>query len=149
MEKENYIAQYNKRNYLSFLLRIPKKEIDVIKQMNSVPSKNNYLLELIREDIRPSILSIGEIKTVLKEVLEKYDIHKIYLFGSYARGEAKRKSDVDILCERGKVNTILEKEKLIEEIETRLGKDADVLFLDSAMPSSFREEIERDLIQLC
>ncbi len=146
---KNYISQYNKRNYVSFLLRVPKKEMDIIQKMNSLPSKNHYLLELLDKDVHSAVLKLKDIKKILKEYLAKYDIHEIYLFGSYARGEAKERSDVDILCERGEVRTLIQKEKLVEEIESRLGKPVDLLFLDAKMPIAFKEEIEKDLIRLC
>ena len=34
-----------------------------------------------------------------KEIMERYKLQKIGIFGSYARGEASEKSDVDILVE--------------------------------------------------
>jgi len=47
--------------------------------------------------------SLDEIKKILKkhekELKEKYGIKKIGIFGSYLRGEAKEKSDLDILVE--------------------------------------------------
>ncbi len=146
---KHYISQYNKRNYVSFLLRVPKKEMDIFQKMNSVPSKNHYLLELLDKDVHPAILKLKDIKKILKVCLAKYDIHEIYLFGSYARGEAKERSDVDILCERGEVRTLIQKEKLVEEIESCLGKPVDLFFLDAKMPIAFKEEIEKDLIRLC
>ena len=47
------------------------------------------------------MLSIEEIKSYITPVVEKYPIEKVILFGSYARGDAKETSDVDLVVESG------------------------------------------------
>jgi len=47
------------------------------------------------------MLSIEEIKSYIIPVVEKYPIEKVILFGSYARGDAKETSDVDLVVESG------------------------------------------------
>ncbi len=147
--KESYIASYNKKSYLPVLLRIPKKEKDLIKKLESAPSKNGYILGLIKDDVRPSVLKLSTIKSALKEVLGKHRISRIYLFGSYARGEATSESDVDILCDKGDISTLIEQGNLEEELEERLGKKVDLVFTTSYMDDYFKEQIEKDLIELC
>lgn len=147
MDKEEYIAQYNKKSYYSLLLRIPKKEQDIIDKIETVPSKNGYVLNLIREDT--SVLKLCEIKRILKEVLGKYNIKRIFLFGSYARGEANKDSDVDILCDKGDISTLIQQGLVEEELEEKLGKKVDLIFTTSTMPDHFKTEIEKDLIELC
>ncbi len=50
-----------------------------------------------------SIKTLTEIKEILKrheaELKKRYGIKKIGIFGSYLRGEAREKSDLDILVE--------------------------------------------------
>jgi uncharacterized protein len=50
-----------------------------------------------------SVKSIEEAKAVLKEhkaeVVRKYRMREISVFGSFVRGKQKRRSDVDILVE--------------------------------------------------
>ncbi|MHC1623203.1 MAG: nucleotidyltransferase family protein [Candidatus Methanospirareceae archaeon] len=50
-----------------------------------------------------SIKTLTEIKDILKEheteLKKRYGIKKIGIFGSYLRGEAREKSDLDILVE--------------------------------------------------
>ena len=43
------------------------------------------------------IYTIDEIREKVKPIAEKYGIEKVWLFGSYARGEATEESDVDLL----------------------------------------------------
>jgi len=47
------------------------------------------------------MLSIEEIKSYIIPVIEKYPVEKVILFGSYARGDAKETSDVDLIVESG------------------------------------------------
>jgi len=47
------------------------------------------------------MLSIEEIKSYITPVVEKYPIEKVILYGSYARGDASDKSDVDLVVESG------------------------------------------------
>lgn len=147
MNKEQYISEYNKRSYYSLLVRIPRKEHDVIEKIEAANSKNGYVLSLLRDDA--SVLRISEIKRVLKEVLGKHGVERIYLFGSYARGEANKDSDVDILCDKGDIATLLQQGMVEEELEKRLGKEVDLIFTTSSMSDDFRKAMEKDLIQLC
>ncbi len=45
------------------------------------------------------VYTIDQIKEKIVPIAKQYDLSKIYLFGSYARGEADEKSDVDISLE--------------------------------------------------
>ena len=47
--------------------------------------------------------TIEEIREKVIPIAKKYDVKKISLFGSYARGEAGENSDVDFLYRKGKV----------------------------------------------
>ena len=49
-----------------------------------------------------NIYTVDEICQIIKELSNKYDIRNAYLFGSYARGEATEKSDIDIVIQGGK-----------------------------------------------
>lgn len=45
------------------------------------------------------MLTIQQIQKVVSEYFEDKPVTKVYLFGSYARGEAKEGSDVDLLVD--------------------------------------------------
>ena len=47
------------------------------------------------------MLSIEEIKSYVIPVVTKYPVDKVILFGSYARGDASDKSDIDLVVESG------------------------------------------------
>jgi predicted nucleotidyltransferase len=52
------------------------------------------------------IYTIEEIKERIRPVAEKYNLPAVYLFGSYARGEADEKSDIDIMIDRSGTDVI-------------------------------------------
>ena len=47
------------------------------------------------------VYTIEEIKNKITPIAEKYRLPAVYVFGSYARGEATSDSDVDVLIQRG------------------------------------------------
>ena len=44
-----------------------------------------------------SVLTLEQIKRIVMPIAEKYRVEAVYLFGSYARGEADGDSDLDFL----------------------------------------------------
>lgn len=147
--QKEYIGKYNKSNYKMFPFRIRCDDTKVIEKLRKVPSMNRYIHSLIENDINPRVLTIKKIKEIILPILSKYDIHEVYLFGSYARGEAKNTSDVDIYCEAGKVNTLVDQDFLEEELERSLGKDVDIVFIGTKMNGFFKKQLEEDKIKLC
>ena len=45
------------------------------------------------------IYSVQEIADRIRPVAKRYNLKAVYLFGSYARGEADAKSDIDLLVD--------------------------------------------------
>ena len=95
-----YISNFNKNNYKMYQFRVKKSDINIINHLDNIENRNSYIVSLINTDINNSICSIKEIKSIIKLVLNKYGITEIYLFGSYARGETKDSSDIDIYCDK-------------------------------------------------
>jgi len=68
---------------------------------------------------------INQIKNHIVEVLKKHGIKKAGIFGSYARGEEKKNSDIDILINfNGSLLTLVGIEM---ELEKALKKKVDLL----------------------
>lgn len=44
-----------------------------------------------------AIYTLDKIKDIVKPIANKYNVQAIYLFGSYARGDADENSDLDFL----------------------------------------------------
>jgi len=72
------------------------------------------------------IFTLEDIAKVVKPLTEKYHVKAIYLFGSYARGEADENSDLDFLVyidEGFKLTNVL---ALGEELREVLQKKVDI-----------------------
>ena len=48
-----------------------------------------------------SVYKIEEITNIIRPIAEEYKIDRVCLFGSYARGEATDKSDIDLIVGKG------------------------------------------------
>ena len=147
--QQKYIDDFNKETYKMFPFRVRKDNIEVINKLNNVPNKNKYIVSLIENNINPSVLTIKQIKTRILPIMAKHNIHEVFLFGSYARGEANNKSDVDIYCESGDIRTLIDQGFFEDELEEVLGKEVDIVFIGSQMDDYFKQQLEGDLIKLC
>ena len=147
--QQQYIDKYNKSTYKMIPFRVRKDDNKVINKLNSVKSMNNYIYSLISNDINKDILSIKQIKERILPILNKHNIYEVYLFGSYARGEANNKSDVDIYCNPGDIKTLIDQGYLEDELKESLKKDVDIIFIGSAMDDFFKEQLENDKIRIC
>ena len=95
-----------------------------------------------------TIFTLEEIKERIKSVKEKYNIESIYIFGSYARGEATETSDIDLYCSPGNVKGLIERVGMIQNFETVLDKKVDLVIIGSQMNDAFKTEIEKDMIKI-
>ena len=60
-------------------------------------------------------------------VLRRYHIRRASLFGSFARGEQRKKSDVDLLVDVPKRMGLFEFIGLKQDLEQRLGRPVDLV----------------------
>ena len=67
------------------------------------------------------MLTVQQIKDTVTDYFKDKPVKRVYLFGSYARGEAKENSDVDlgVVIERDNLN-LWQYVKLAAELEDRL-----------------------------
>ena len=72
------------------------------------------------------VLTIENIINMVKPIAEKYHVDQIYLFGSYARGEAGVDSDLDFLVYGGDNFKLTMIFALAEELREVLDKKVDV-----------------------
>lgn len=97
-------------------------------------------------------LTINELRKKILPIAKKHSIEEIYLFGSYARGEATINSDIDLLLKVPKKATFFSIAEFIVEAEETLGKTLDYI-LDSELllkdNEYLAENINRDKILLC
>ncbi len=75
---------------------------------------------------------INKITPKIKKILKKHNIARAGIFGSYARGESKKMSDIDILIEFD--GGLLALVKLERELKRNLKKKVDLLTYNSINP---------------
>lgn len=85
-----------------------------------------------------------EIQTGIIEFLKRHNAKKIALFGSFARGEETRKSDIDVLVEFEGGVTYFKLASMQEELTERLGRNVDLVTDVDLNPKFFRA-ISNDL----
>lgn len=148
-DQKKYINSYNKNTYKTILFRVRKDNEKIIQKLNSTQNVNKYLLQLIDEDVNPDVLTIKQIKDRIRPVMEKHGIHDVYLFGSYSRGEATSKSDVDLYCDSGDIESLLDHVNFDEELEQALGKKVDTIFFRATLGEFFKQQLDADKIKIC
>ncbi|WP_315452308.1 nucleotidyltransferase domain-containing protein [uncultured Selenomonas sp.] len=92
------------------------------------------------------MLSIPRIRECIAPICKKYPIRKAYLFGSYARGNATEKSDVDLRIE-GDIKSFFMLGGIYSELSDALGTELDLL---SRLPESeaFKKNLKKDEVLL-
>lgn len=83
---------------------------------------------------------ISEIQKVVIPIACSYGIKRLYLFGSYAKGTANGKSDIDILVEKGKPMSLLQLSGMRQMVEEALNISVD-LVTTAGIEDDFRKEI--------
>lgn len=83
------------------------------------------------------------IKTIIN-YLQKYHVKEIGLFGSFARNEASKESDIDVLVEYSRGTTILDIVKMKIELCELTGRKID-LVSKRAVRKRIMENIKADL----
>ncbi len=104
-----------------------------------------------------NVYSVDEIRSRIAPVAEKHGLKAVYLFGSYARGTATPKSDVDLLVDISgtKIKSLLQLSEVLCDFEDALGKQVDLVTTRSLerpirMPSEvyFRENLRNERVEI-
>jgi predicted nucleotidyltransferase len=90
-----------------------------------------------------NIISVEQIRERTIQVLRKYPVDKAILFGSYAKGEATNKSDIDLCIDTNGELRGLDFVGLLEILVDALGADIDLIDKSHIEPDSLViQEIE-------
>lgn len=90
-------------------------------------------------------MSRDEIKNIILDYLTGYNPQFIGLFGSYARKEQTKKSDIDILVNFRNGISLLKLIHLENELSEKLGMKVDLITEGSLKNKRIRKSIESDL----
>ncbi|MEM1427382.1 MAG: nucleotidyltransferase domain-containing protein [Cyanobacteria bacterium P01_H01_bin.130] len=94
------------------------------------------------------VQTADDVRTVLSrhgDELRRRKVHKLYLFGSMARGESTDDSDIDLLMEHGRPMGLIAMSGLQRYLERILGRRVD---LGTDVRDSVRQSVDEDLIDV-
>ena len=86
--------------------------------------------------------TIQDIQQIVSRLAKEYGAERVYLFGSYARGEATEQSDIDLRIDKGEIRG-LRFAGLLGDLEEALGNKVD-LISTAGMDEQFLEAIRPD-----
>lgn len=84
-----------------------------------------------------------EIAETIRAVLIRYGAERISVFGSFARGEERPDSDIDIIVRFRNPKSLLELIRIEEELREKTARNVDLL-TEKAISPHIREYIHRD-----
>ena len=84
------------------------------------------------------MLNRNEIKDIIHAIAPKYGIESVYLFGSYARGDANEDSDFDFRIVGGNFRSLYDLIAFRLDLEDTLGREVDVVQTKNMRNSFYR-----------
>lgn len=87
------------------------------------------------------MLTVDSIQKAITPIAKEYNLKRVYLFGSYAKGTATEDSDVDLLIEKGGRLSLLDMSGILQDAREVLNLSVDLLSA-GGLSDEFREEIE-------
>ena len=89
-----------------------------------------------------TVNSLAEIRDVVSRLAAQYGAKRVYLFGSYARGDMTSGSDIDLRIDKGAIRGI-EMAGLLVDLEDALGVPVDLIptgSLDDGFLAAIRDD---------
>lgn len=93
------------------------------------------------------IYTIDALRSIIAPIAARHGVDRVYLFGSYARGEANQNSDVDLRVDKGDIRGLFALGALYSDLADCLGKKLDLLTTGS-LDQSFLRQIEKEEVLL-
>ena len=90
----------------------------------------------------------SEIKNIILSHLKGFDPIKVGIFGSFARGDNKKGSDIDILVEFKVSPSLLTLIKLENDLSEILGVKVDLVTTGAVKNKRIKKSIKKDLINI-
>ena len=75
--------------------------------------------------------SVEEIRDIIAPIAKRHGVDRIYLFGSYARGEATPQSDIDLCVDAAAIRGMFAMGSLYADLEDALKKQLDIVTVRS------------------
>ena len=97
------------------------------------------------------VYSIDEIRDIITPIAKLHGVDKVFLFGSYARGDATASSDVDLCVAAPALRGLFALGGLYADLEDALSKRIDVVTTGSLKynkDETFLENLRKDRVLL-
>lgn len=92
------------------------------------------------------IYTIEEIKRIVEPIAKQNGIERIYLFGSYARGEATLDSDIDLIIDSKNIRSLFQLGGVYSELEVAFDKKIDLLIEGDISPEFNYNIIDEEML---
>ena len=93
------------------------------------------------------IYSIDEIRRITVPIAARHGVERMRLFGSYARGEATEKSNVDLRIDCGRIKDLFGMGALYADLQDQLQKPLDIVTTEG-LDQRFLARIQPDEVLL-
>jgi len=91
--------------------------------------------------------TVNDIKRIAGEIAKRHGVERMFLFGSYARGDAMPGSDLDFRIDKGSVRGLFALGGLYADLEDAFSVPVDLLVTES-LDEAFRKEISSEEVQI-
>jgi hypothetical protein len=93
------------------------------------------------------VYTLPEIIAIVNPIAKSHGVDKIYLFGSYARGDAIWKSDIDFRIDSGEIKTLFDLGGFYEDLRESFRKPIGIVTSD-AMSDEFYDGIKNEEVTI-
>ena len=97
------------------------------------------------------VYTIDDLRRIIAPIAEQYGLRAVYVFGSYARGEANADSDIDLLVDLTGTNirSLFALGSVYCDLESALGKSIDLIPVSkSASDELFRNTVQTERVRI-
>ena len=98
---------------------------------------------MMQEAIKQKKLDKSKLDYIVS-ILKRYGATKVFLFGSYARGDQHKESDLDVLVEFGNRITLIDLSHIVRIVKEATGIQLDIVTKNALSPH-LAPHIEKDL----
>ena len=98
--------------------------------------------------MREQIYSVGDLRAIIAPIAARHGVERIYLFGSYARGEATKNSDVDLRVDKGNLRGMFALGALYMEYDNKRTRSCADIGISERVEEKSELELFRELYEL-
>lgn len=114
-----------------------------IKELQKEEKSIRKLIKTIdRNALKKDVYEVMDLIALIRPILKDFKVKTVYLFGSYARGDANVTSDINIYCD--KPNKSLR--EFVSKLKKETGKNVEVILIGSNISDELLNSINEESI---